>query len=303
MRIIENAIKAIKNPERIILYLLNRIAIIIPDKQFLQWKFRLMMGQKLNLKNPKTFNEKLQWLKLYNRQPEYTTMVDKYTVKEYVANKIGKEYIIPTLGVWNSVDEIEWDKLPNQFVLKTTHGGGGGGVVICKDKSIFDINSAKSKLQHSLDSDIYKNFREWPYKNVFKRIIAEKYMTEAESGELKDYKFFCFNGKVKVLKIDFDRFIGHRANYFDREFNIMPFGEECCMPDFTKNLKKPDNFEDMLSIAEKLSENIPFVRVDLYNSNGKIYFGETTFFPAAGMGKFIPEEWDYKIGEWLNLEQ
>ncbi len=293
--------RAIKSPKKILIYFLNKGARLFSDKKFLQIKFRLEMGQKLNLDNPKTFNEKLQWLKLYNRKPEYTTMVDKYAVKEYVANIIGKEHIIPTLGIWNSVDEIDWDTLPNQFVLKTTHGGGGGGVVICKDKATFDKRKARKTLQKSLDNDIYWNYREWPYKDVPKRIIAEKFMIDESGTELKDYKFFCFNGNVKCFKIDFDRFTGHKANYYSKKAELLPFGEECCMPDFNRHFEIPKNFEKMLSLAENLSQNIPFIRIDFYNCDGKIFFGEMTFFPAAGMGKFVPEEWDYNLGEWLKL--
>ena len=185
-------ISILKDPKRILIAVLNRSAKLISDKLFLKLKFRLVMGEKLDLNNPKTFTQKLQWLKLYNRKPEYTTMVDKYAVKEYVANIIGKEHIIPTLGVWNSANEIDWDALPNQFVLKTTHGGGGGGVVICKDKATFDRVATKEKLSKSLKSDIYWIFREWPYKNVTKQIIAEQYLSELSSTDLIDYKFFCF---------------------------------------------------------------------------------------------------------------
>lgn len=297
-----NKIKQIiSDPRRILLGLLNRTARIWSDKLFLKLKFRLVMGQQLDLKNPKTFNEKLQWLKLYNRKPEYTIMVDKFAVKEYVAKIIGEEYIIPTLGVWNSVDEIDWDALPNQFVLKTTHGGGGGGVVICKNKKTFDKDNAKKKLQNSLNCDIYLNFREWPYKSVIKRVIAEQYMTDESTVELKDYKFFCFNGKVRCFKVDFDRYINHKANYYDRNAKLLPFGETCCMPDFTRQFEKPRNFDKMVDIAETLSEGIPFVRIDLYNAEGNIYFGEITFFPAAGMGKFEPKEWDETLGELIRL--
>ena len=293
--------RAIMHPSHLVLFLLNKTARLWPDKLFLKLKFRLVMGQKLDLKNPKSFNEKLQWLKLYNRKSEYTTMVDKYAVKQYVADKIGEQYIIPTLGVWNSVEEIDWEYLPNQFVLKTTHGGGGGGVVICKDKATFDRDTAKLKLQKSLDSDIYLNFREWPYKDVTKCVIAEQYMTDESAVELKDYKFFCFNGKVRCFKVDFDRFQGHKANYYDKDAKLLPFGEVCCMPDFNRVFKRPKNFDRMIEIVETLSQNIPFARIDLYNVDGKIYFGEITFFPAAGMGKFEPAEWDVTLGRWIKL--
>ena len=302
MRILTRIKRVLDQPSLLLLFVLNKTARFFPDKLFLELKFRLMMGHKLDLKNPKTFNEKLQWLKLYNRKPEYTTMVDKYAVKQYVADKIGEEYIIPTLGVWDKPEDIDWDALPNQFVLKTTHGGGGGGVVICKDKSIIDIDDAIKKLKQSLKQDIFLSLREWPYKDVPKRIIAEEYMTDGgDNKELKDYKFFCFNGNPYCLKIDFDRYIGHRANYYDMDMNLLPFGEACCMPDFDKKLETPQNFEKMVEIVKKLSENIPFARIDLYNSNGKIYFGEITFFPAGGMGKFVPDEWDYNMGEYLKL--
>ena len=293
--------RAIMHPSHLALFLLHKTAHLWPDKLYLKLKFRLVMGQKLDLKNPKTFNEKLQWLKLYNRRPEYTMMVDKYAVKQYVADKIGDEYIIPTLGVWDSVESIDWDSLPNQFVLKTTHGGGGCGVVICKDKPTFDIETAKQKLQKSLDSDIYLNFREWPYKDVPKRIIAEQYMADESGIELKDYKFFCFNGRVQCFKVDFDRFINHKANYYDREGTLLPFGEKVFPPDFDRVFDKPKNFDSMISLAERLSEDVSFVRVDFYNSNGHVYFGEITFFPAAGFGKFEPEEWDETLGEFLIL--
>ena len=294
--------RAIMHPSYLALFLLHKTVGLWPDKFYLKLKFRLVMGHKLDLENPKTFNEKLQWLKLYNRKPEYTTMVDKYAVKDYVANIIGKEHIIPTLDVWNSVDEIDWDALPNQFVLKTTHGGGGGGVIICKDNATFDKDKAKQQLQNSLNSDIYINFREWPYKDVPRRIIAEKYMLDESGYELKDYKFFCFNGRVECFKVDFDRFTSHKANYYDRNATLLPFWETVCPADHSKTFDKPKHFNKMIEYAEILSKNIPFVRIDFYNINGKIYFGEITFFPAAGMGKFEPEEWDIILGKWLNID-
>ena len=297
-----NKIKQIfTNPSKVLLWLINKTSRLWPDDLFLKVKFRLVMGEKLDLKEPKTFNQKLQWLKLYKRKPVYTTMVDKYAVKEYVANIIGEEHIIPTLGVWNSVNEIDWDTLPNQFVLKTTHGGGGGGVVICKDKATFNKEKAKQKLQNSLNSDIYINFREWPYKDVPRRIIAEKYMLDESGYELKDYKFFCFNGKVECFKVDFDRFTSHKANYYDRNATLLPFWEVVCPADYSKIFDKPENFNNMIEHAETLSKDIPFARIDFYNINGKIYFGEITFFPAAGMGKFHPEIWDLKLGEKIKL--
>ena len=282
--------------------LLHRLAFIFPDKLYLELMFRLKMGYPLDLKNPQTFNEKLQWLKLYNRRPEYTQMVDKYAVKEYVAQIIGKEYIIPTTGVWDKFGQIDFSALPERFVLKTTHGGGGGGVAICNDKEHFNTAEAKRKLGKSLSVDIYRNLREWPYKNGKRRIIAEEYMQDG-SGELKDYKFFCFNGRVEFFKIDFDRFVDHHANYYDRNGKLLPFGEADLPPVPDKKLEIPHNIQEMIVLAEKLSAGIPFLRVDLYNIDEKIYFGELTFFPASGFGRISPEQYDRIIGKSLELCQ
>ena len=296
-------IKAFIRHPRLILSKLLRIfaPLIKDDKLYLKLLFRFEMGYWMNFDNPQTFNEKLQWLKLYNRRPEYTQMVDKYAVKEFVANIIGEEHIIPTLGVWDSVDDIDFDKLPNQFVLKTTHGGGGGGVVICKDKSQFDIERCKTRLRQSLNSCIYRSLREWPYKDVPHRIIAEQYMVDESGYELKDYKFFCFNGRVKMVKIDFDRQTSHRANYYDNNFELLHFGEEVCPPNYEVIHQQPHNFEEMVRIAPQLSVNIPFGRVDLYTVSGKIYFGEITFFPASGFGLFTETKYDEKLGYFLKL--
>ena len=274
----------------------------LPDATYLKLLYRFKMGHRLDLKNPQTFTEKLQWLKLYNRKPEYTKMVDKYAVKEYVAKKIGEEYIIPTLGVWDKPEDIDWVSLPNKFVLKTTHGGGGGGVVICKDKATFDKTTAIAKLKESMASDIYSYLREWPYKNVPKRIIAEKFLAPEKSPALKDlpdYKFFCFNGKVNFFKVDFGRFVEHHANYYDTDGNLLPFGEKSFEPDPSYNIELPNNLNEMISLAERLSMKEPFLRVDFYNVNGNIYFGELTFYPASGMGKWTTEEADVIIGNYL----
>lgn len=282
----------------------KNLGFMIPDKLYLSLRYRCIMGSWINWKNPHTFTEKLQWLKLYNRKPEYTTMVDKYAVKEYVANLIGEEYIIPTLGVWDKPEDIDWDSLPNQFVLKTTHGGGGGGVVICKDKTTFDKASAIAKLKESMASDIYSGLREWPYKNVPKRIIAEKFMAPEKSPapkDLLDFKFFCFNGKVKFFKVDFGRFVEHHANYYSPEGELLEFGEQGLEPDPNYPIELPNNLKDMISLAEKLSANEPFLRVDLFNVNGRIFFGELTFYPASGMIPWTTEEADMKIGKYLKL--
>lgn len=271
----------------------------LPDELYLKLLFRFKMGYKLNLKNPKTFTEKLQWLKLYNRKPEYTTMVDKYAVKEYVAKIIGEEYIIPTLGVWDKFDDIDFSKLPQQFVLKTTHGGGGGGVVICKDKKTFNKADALTKLNQSLKSDIYKSLREWPYKNVPKRIIAEKFMVDS-SGELRDFKFYCFDGTPKVLLVASNRFTSHNFDYFDMDFNRLPITSVAGKNNYEIN-ESPSNFEKMKELVAILSKGLPHVRIDLYNCNGDIYFGEMTFYDSSGFDDMNSNEWNSRFGSWITL--
>lgn len=278
----------------------KNLGFLIPDRQYIQLRFRFNMGYWPDLKNPETFNEKINWLKLYDRKPVYTTMVDKYAVKDYVSKIIGEEYIIPTLGVWPTPEEIEWNKLPDKFVLKTTHGGGSCGVIVCMDKDTFDEGNAISKLSDSMKADIYSELREWPYKNVEKRIIAEQYL-DSKGKELNDYKFFCFNGKVRCFKVDFNRFVEHHANYYSRDCELLTLGEVVCTPQPEHHITFPDNIYEMFSIAEKISAGHPFLRVDLYNIEGKIYFGETTFFPAGGMGRFTEDVWDKTLGSWINL--
>lgn len=273
--------------------------IFINDEFFLKIKWRLKMGSKLDLTNPSTFNEKLQWLKLFYRKPIQTKMVDKVDAKQYVEQLIGKDYIIPTIGIYNDVHEVNWEKLPKSFVIKCAHDSAG--VVVCCDKKNINIEEAKKKLQKGLGRSYYKTNREWPYKNVPRRIICEQYLVDDSGYELKDYKFFCFNGKVKLFKIDFDRTIGHKANYYDINGNILSFGETICPPDFNKQLVLPSKFDDMIKIAERLSNGFPFLRVDLYNVRGQIYFGELTFFPASGFGTFTDYKWDEKMGEWISL--
>ena len=270
-----------------------------PDEKYLKKMCDVRLGYKLNLQNPRTFNEKLQWLKLHNQKTEYITMVDKYDVKKYVADIIGEEYIIPTLGVWNSFEEIDFDKMPNQFVLKCTHDSGG--LVICKDKKELDLIKAEKKITKSLHNNYYFYGREWPYKNVKPRIIAEPYMEDNKVHELIDYKFMCFNGEVKCSFTCSERFSqeGLKVTFFDNDWKVMPF--ERHYPSSKNPPQKPLNFNKMLEFATKLSRGIPFVRVDFYEINGLLYFGELTFFPGNGFEEFTPLEWDYKMGSWLKL--
>lgn len=280
--------------------LLSSILRLCSDKSFIRAKwFGRRMPYKLDLKTPQTFNAKLQWIKLYDRNPLYTTMVDKYRVKQYVTDRIGADHVIPLLGVWDNVDDIEWEKLPSQFVLKVNHDCGGQ--VICKDKSKLNIDEAREKLRKAFARNYYYEGREWPYKNVQPKVFAEAYM-EDEYGELRDYKFFCFDGKVKALFIASNRQNKNeevKFDFFDSDFNHLPFTQG--HPNAEQVPNKPKGFEEMKELAAKLSKGIPEVRVDFYDVNGQIYFGEFTLFHFGGMVPFNPTEWDYTFGEWINL--
>ncbi len=278
----------------------NRLLLFLPDELYLRIKFRQMMGKKLNLKNPQTFSEKLQWLKLYNRRPEYTKMVDKYVVKEYVAKIIGEKYIIPTIGVWDRPEDIDFESLPNQFVLKCTHDSGG--LVICRDKAKLDKKAAIIKLRKALKQNYYRKWREWPYKNVPRRIIAEKYIGLGPIiMDLPDYKFFCFNGEPKYCQVISGRNTTMCCDFFDKNWNHQPFHEPRLYPFSDYQLEKPSNYEEMWNLAKKLAKGKPFSRIDFYEVRGKIYFGEITFFPTTGMGGFDPEVFDQIFGKMLLL--
>jgi hypothetical protein len=271
----------------------------LPDKLALEIRFKNVFHRPLNLDNPKTFNEKLQWLKLYDRKPEYTDMVDKFAAKNYAANIIGEEHIIPTLGVFNTFDEIDFNQLPNQFVLKCTHGSGD--VVICKCKEQFDKKLAKIKLTKALKTDYFNIAREWPYKYVKPRIIAERFIVDSNNKSLgiNDYKFFCFDGEPKIMFVATNRAVDCRFDFFDMNFQHLPIYNIHKNAD--NNLENPKHFEEMKSIATSLSSGHSFMRVDLYEANNVIYFGEFTFYHAGGFSIFEPEKWDYKLGEWLKL--
>lgn len=270
------------------------------DKKFIEKMFKATMDYPLNLENPKSFNEKLQWLKLYDRNPLYTKLVDKYKVREYISEKIGEDYLIPLLGVWDAPEEIDFDSLPNKFVLKCNHNSGLG-MCICTDKSKIDIKKVKNELKSGLAQNYYLNGREWPYKNVSRKIICEKYMTDETGKNLRDYKFYCFDGKPKIVGIYQDRNSDKETtgDFFDMNFEWvdLKFG----MPNALNKPQKPQKFQEMIKIAEILSEGMPEVRVDLYISNNKIYFGELTFFDGGGFDKIEPLEWDYKLGSWIKL--
>ncbi len=270
----------------------------LPDKLYLQLLYRVRMNQKLNLKNPRTFDEKLNWLKLYDRRPEYTMMADKYEVRNYIKDKIGEEYLIPLLGVWDRVEDIDYDKLPEQFVLKCTHDSGS--VIICKDKDTFDIESANNKLNKVLNTNYFYPAREWPYKNIKPRILAEMYMVDESGTELKDYKIYNFSGKPYLIQVDYGRFTKHERNLYDLDWNYIP--EEIEYPtNADHKIDKPQNIELMLDLAAKLSEGIPSVRTDFYNINGKVYFGEITFYQEAGFARFSSEKFAHQLGEKIVL--
>ena len=273
---------------------------VLPDKLYLSILYKTKFGKKLDWQNPKTFNEKLQWLKVYDRRPEYTIYVDKYKVREYISKTIGEEYLIPLLGVWGNPDEIDFDKLPNQFVLKCNHDSAG--LCICKNKSTFNIETAKQKLRNSLRRDYSIESREWPYKNVPRKIIAEKYMEDFEQKELRDYKFFCFDGNLKAMFIATDRFNNKeetKFDFFDMDFNHLNLKHG--HPNANIPPQKPKNFELMKELAKKLSNGIPQIRIDFYEINGKVFFGEMTLFHHTGLVPFVPYKWDYIFlnGGWI----
>lgn len=270
----------------------------MPDEEYLKRLYHAETGRTLNLNEPKSFNEKLQWLKIHDRKDIYSTMADKYLVKEYVAQKIGAEHTIPLLGVWDTANEIDFDKLPEQFVLKCTHDSHG--LVICKDKSKLDLSAAKDKLNKCLKRNYYYAFREWPYKNISPRVIAEKYM-EDESGELKDYKVLCFDGVPRLIELHQGRFSGeHYQDFYDTQWEktkIVQYGEQ----PHGSIAPKPEGLNEMLRLSGILSQNIPHVRVDWYIISGKPYFGEFTFYDASGMDLFLDERDDLMIGSWITV--
>lgn len=273
----------------------------MPDEPFLKLKYWACLGKKLNLDNPKTYNEKLQWLKLHDHKPEYSKMVDKYEAKKYVADRIGEQYIIPTLGVWDRFEDIDFARLPNQFVLKCTHDSGG--LVICRDKASLDIVAARKKINRSLEKNYYLQSREWPYKNVIPRVIAEQYMEDTETGELKDYKVWCFNGVPKMILVCTGRFSpsGLKEDFYDCEWHHL----EChrsLHKQSESEIQKPAVLEDMLKQAAALATGLPFSRIDFYQVSSQLKFGEITFFPSSGFQNFVPEQFDAILGDWLSVK-
>lgn len=276
----------------------RRVLSVLPDKQYIQLQYRYITGRKLNLDHPTRFNEKLQWLKLYDRNPGYPDLVDKYKAKRVIGELIGKEYIVPLLGVWSDPSEINENELPDQFVLKTNHDSKG--VAVCKDKASFDFDKAKDFLGKRLKHNGYSYGREWPYKNIKPRIIAEKYL-EDESGGLNDYKVMCFNGKAKLIQLHQGRYSdSHTQDIYDLSWNLQPFNQ---INETSSNtpVPKPVFLDEMIRLSEIIAENIPQVRVDWYYAEGQLYFGEVTFFDGSGYYDFIPDEMNEILGSWITL--
>ena len=272
----------------------------MPDAEYLSRKFLAVCGRSLPLDAPQTFNEKLQWLKLYDRKPEYTVMVDKYKARDYISEKIGSQYLIPLLGVWDDPNEIDFNALPDKFVLKCNHNSGLG-MCICKDKSALNIKQVKANLRRGLCQDYYLTGREWPYKDVPRKIIAEQFM-KSDAGGLTDYKVHCFNGEPKLILVCKDRFTstGLTEDFFTSSWEHLDILRPA-HPNSSAEIAKPEELPEILTLAKQLSEGIPFLRVDFYIIEHKVYFSELTFYPAAGFEKFVPEKWDEVLGSWLKL--
>ncbi|MGF3182950.1 ATP-grasp fold amidoligase family protein [Facklamia sp. P12934] len=298
----KNKIKMlINNPQLVLQFILNRsIFKYMNDENFIKLKYRIMTGKKLNLENPQTFNEKLQWLKLYNRNREYTKLVDKFSARNFVKHTIGEKYLNEIFGVYNSYDEINFDLLPEQFVLKPTHASGN--YYICKDKSKINHKELKKTVNIWMNRNYYLLHREWPYKNVKPRILAEKFLESKDGSPLVDYRFLCFNGDPKIIFTDLSMTdkSNTRRNIYNLNWNLLDY--RITYPiDYNINLTKPKNLNEMINLSRRLSKDIPHVRVDFYNIDGKIIFSEMTFFHQSGYGKFYQDEFAEEMGAWINL--
>lgn len=300
---IKRLLNAVKEPNKVFLYLADKHCFdVVSDKLYLKLKYRAKTQKRLDIDDPKTFNEKLQWLKLYDRKPEYSVMVDKYRVREYISEQIGSEYLIPMIGAWDSPDEIDFEALPERFALKCNHNSGLG-MCICTDKSKLDIATVQKGLDNGLSQNYFLTGREWPYKDVPRKIVAEQFL-ESDVGGLTDYKIHCFNGVPKFILVCRDRFAqsGLTEDFYTVDWERMEI-KRPGIPNAAVSVSKPEKLDEMLKLAKKLSKGIPFLRIDFYFVNGKIYFSELTFFPASGFEGFEPPEWDRIFGEWLVLPE
>lgn len=272
---------------------------ILSDKFIIKYHYRKKFGRSLNIKEPKTFSEKIQWIKIYGNLDKVTKLIDKYEVRNYIGNKIGEKYLNKIYGIYTNVEEIDFDILPNKFVLKNTNGSGYN--YICKDKSKVDITELRNILNSWLKSDFYQTTREIQYKNCVNRIIIEEYM-EDKNGKLNDYKFFCLGGKVRIIQVDIDRFENAKRNFYDCDWNLLNLRSQG-MENYNDTVNKPEKLDEMICLAEKLAENIELLRVDFYYVDDNIYFGELTFTPANGMKPFLPEEEDLKLASYVDLSK
>lgn len=300
---INRAKSLFSNPFYVFLNLSNKNKLNwMPDKLYLSIIWRLYFHKWLNWRNPQSFNEKIQWLKVYDHNPMYTMLTDKYAVRQYIIDTIGEQYLIPLAGgPWRSFEEIDFNSLPEQFVLKCTHDSGG--LIVCPDKSKLDMNVAKKKLDWCLKRNYYWSGREWPYKDIPPRIIAEQYMQDASSPDLKDYKFLMYGSEYRCSFVCSNRFAGSELNvtFFDPDWNRLPFERKYHAD--PQELPRPENYEEMIRLSKRLSQGIPFARIDLYEINHKVYFGEITLYPGSGIEEFRPEEWDYRLGQWIKLPE
>ena len=282
-------------------FLVYGVGRLFSDKAWIRLKYWQWFRKFPNLKNPKTFNEKLQWLKLHDRKPVYSTMVDKFASKAFVAERIGAEYAVPALGgPWASFDEIDFDALPDRFVLKTNHDSGG--VTVCRDKSAFDKEKARDFFEKHLARNYYWSCREWPYKDVKPCIFAEEYMQDGDREFLPVYKILCFGGEPRIIQtIQNDKQPNETIDYFDTEWKVLPFRQN--FPNSEVPLGEPEKLEEMLSLARQLSAGHACLRVDFYVIGGRVYFSEFTFYSDAGFAAFHPEEWDKTLGSWITLPE
>lgn len=302
-KFINNIIKFIANPRARFLFLnFHGFYNFLSDEKHIRKQYSILLGQQLNLNNPQSFNEKTQWLKLYDRNTLYTNLVDKFLVRNFVQDVLGEEYLIPLIGTWNSAEEINFEELPDSFVLKCNHNSGFG-MCICKNKKQLDVGSVKKQLEQGMRQNYYLQGREWPYKNVERKIIAEKYMVDESGIELKDYKIFTFSGRAKYIQVDYDRFTDHHRNFYTLKWEYVPF--TTCYPTNSKHkIEKPYNLDRLIRAAEQLAHaagDPKFVRVDMYVIGKRIYFGEMTFYHGSGYEKFMPKEYDNYLGQFIEI--
>ncbi|MET2986575.1 ATP-grasp fold amidoligase family protein [Aureibaculum conchae] len=274
----------------------------LPPKKYVHYLYEYKTGKKLNLKNPIEFNEKIQWYKVFYHPKILNQLVDKYAVRTYVEDKIGSQFLNEIYGVYNSADEVDFDELPNQFVIKAVHSSGDN--LICEDKSKLNVKKCRKLFKKWLNKNqYYRTGQEWAYKDVKPRLMAEKFMKDGDRSSLLDYKFYCFNGKAKFVEIHLDRELNHKRAFFDLDFKKLPYRYVAVEEVITEKIEKPSNFDEMILLAEDLSNKLPFVRVDFYSIHGKTIFGEMTFYPSDGRKDFYPDEYNKIIGDMFVLPE